>query len=132
MNNDSGEISLESWHKFAGIRKNLASFCFFFFFFFSLFLGPKLIGEEQIWPGTWCQRRGFAGCHWIPAISWDSDQFSRFCRIPTRFRQNHCSWFAEITVEDMLETKKLLLRAFWEKVPTLRNFETSGGNIVNF
>jgi hypothetical protein len=27
----------------------------------------------------------------------------------------------------MLETKKLLLRAFWEKVPTSRNFETSGG-----
>jgi hypothetical protein len=38
---------------------------------------------------------------------------------------------AEITVEDMLE-KKLLLRAFWEKVPTLRNFETLGEYIMNF
>ena len=39
---------------------------------------------------------------------------------------------AEITVEDMLGNKKLLLRAFWEKVLTLRNFETLGGYIVNF
>ena len=38
----------------------------------------------------------------------------------------------EITVEDMLGNKKLLLRAFWEKMHTLRNFETSGGYIVNF
>jgi hypothetical protein len=27
----------------------------------------------------------------------------------------------------MLGTKKLLLRAFWEKVPTLRDFETLRG-----
>jgi hypothetical protein len=37
-----------------------------------------------------------------------------------------------LSVEDMLGTKKLLLRAFWEKVPTLRNFETSGAYIANF
>jgi hypothetical protein len=65
-------------------------------------------------------------------ISWDSGQFSRFCRIPTRFRLNYCSWFAGITVEDMLGTKKLLLRAFWEKVPALRNFETLREYIANF
>ena len=39
---------------------------------------------------------------------------------------------AEITVEDMLGNKKLMLRAFWEKVHTLKIFETSGGYIVNF
>jgi hypothetical protein len=64
--------------------------------------------------------------------SWDSIQFFRFCRIPARFHHNHCSWFAGITVEDMLGTKKLLLRAFWEKVPTLRDFETLGGVYCEF
>jgi hypothetical protein len=109
--------------------RNPAKSGWLLFFFFSLsfliFLGPKIVGEEQIWPGTWRRRRGFAGFRRIPVISWDSSQFSRFCR-------NYCSWFAGITVEDMLGTKKLLLRAFWKKVPTLRNYETSGGTLRIF
>jgi hypothetical protein len=97
-----------------------------------IFLGPKIVEEEQIWSRTWRRRRGFVGFRRIPVISWDFGQFSRFCRIPTRFRLNYCSWFAGITVEDMLGTKKLLLRAFWEKVPALRNFETLRGYIVMY
>jgi hypothetical protein len=40
--------------------------------------------------------------------------------------------FAGITVEDSLGTKKLVLRAFWKKVPTLKDFETLVGYIMNF
>jgi hypothetical protein len=87
-----------------------------------IFLGPKLVGEEQIWPRTWRGRRGFVGFRQIRGIP------ANFFR----FRRNHHSWFAGITVKDMLGTKKLLLRAFWEKMPTLRNFETLEGYIVNF
>jgi hypothetical protein len=69
---------------------------------------------------------------WIHRISLDSDEFVGFRPI---FQISPESLFthAEITVEDMLGNKKLLLRAFWKKVPTLRNFETwGGGYIVNF
>jgi hypothetical protein len=104
-------------------------FFVFFYLSFLIFLWPKIVGEEQIWPGTWRQRRGFTGFRRILVISWDFGQFSRFCRILARFCRNHCSWFIGITVEDMLGTKKLLLRAFWEKMPTLKNFETSGGTL---
>jgi hypothetical protein len=63
-------------------------------------------------------KRGFARFQ-ILANSWDSANFSDF---------------AGITVHDYLESllrtcweKKLLLRAFWEKVPTLREIKTLGG-----
>jgi hypothetical protein len=56
-----------------------------------------------------------------------------------KFRQirgilSNFSDFAKITFHDYLESllrtcweKKLLLRAFWEKVPTLREIKTFGG-----
>jgi hypothetical protein len=66
----------------------------------------------------------FVGFRPIFQILPDSDEISpEFGEISSESLFTH----AEITVEDMLGNKKLLLRAFWEKVPTLRNFETLGG-----
>ena len=75
---------------------------------------------------------------WVHRISPDSGEFvgfRPFFQILPEFGEispESLFTHAEITVEDMLGNKKLLLRAFWEKVPTLRNFETSRGYIVNF
>jgi hypothetical protein len=41
----------------------------------------------------------------VRLISLDSSQFFRFCRIPARFRRNHCLWFAGIIVEGILKNK---------------------------
>ena len=72
---------------------------------------------------------------WVHRISPDSGKFVGFQPFfqisPESGKISPESLFthAEITVEDMLENKKLLLKAFWKKVPTLRNFETSGGTL---
>jgi hypothetical protein len=105
--------------EFGEIWPSFVLFCFFFLSLsFMIFLGPKIVEKEQIWPGTWRRRSGFTRFRRIPA------NFSDFAGI----RQD----LAGIIVEDMLGTKKLLLRAFWEKVHILRNFETSGGHIAIF
>jgi hypothetical protein len=79
-----------------------------------IFLGPKLVGEVQIWLGTWCRRRGFVGF--------------RICGIPANFLDfaGFQQDIAGITVEDIWE-KNLLLRAFWKKVLALREIKTLGG-----
>jgi hypothetical protein len=65
-----------------------------------IFLGPKLVGEVQIWLGTWCRRRGFVGFRRIPA------NFLDF----VGFQQD----IAGITVEDMLG-KKFTVEGILEK-----------------
>ena len=49
---------------------------------------------------------------------------------PARFCRNHCAWFARITIENMLGKKKLLLRAFWEKVLELKEIKTFGESVM--
>jgi hypothetical protein len=72
MNSDSGENLPESGE----IWPAFVLFCFFFFFLsFMIFLGPKIVGKEQIWPGTWRRRSGLTGFHRIPA------NFSDFAEI---------------------------------------------------
>ena len=44
--------------------------------------------------------------------------------------RNHCALFIGITVQDMLGKKKLLLRAFWEKVLELKKIKTLGESFV--
>jgi hypothetical protein len=68
---------------------------------------------------------------WVQRISVDFGQFVGFKRIFQILPESD-EIFVGITVEDMLGTKKLPLRAFSKKVPTLRNFETSKGHIAIF
>jgi hypothetical protein len=68
---------------------------------------------------------------WVHRISADFGEFVGFRRI-FQILPESGEIFVGITVEDMLGTKKLPLRAFWEKVPTLRNFETSRGTLRFF
>jgi hypothetical protein len=75
-------------------RWNLAKcswlFLFSSSFFFLFFLGPKLVGEEQIWLGTWRQRREFAGFHRIPAICGIPANFPDFTGSLFMVHWNHC------------------------------------------
>jgi hypothetical protein len=126
MNSDSGENLPESGTNSPESGKIWpAFFCFVFFSLsFMIFLGPKIVGKEQIWPGTWRRRSGFTGFRQIP-------EFVGFRQI-FQISPESDEIFSGITVEDMLGTKKLLLMSLWEKVPTLRNFETSRGHIAIF
>jgi hypothetical protein len=86
MNSDSGEISPDF---------------VLFSLSFLILLGPKLIGEEQIWPGTWRRRKGFAGFRQIRGILANFSDFARFGQDFTR-----------ITVHGLPES---LLRTCWEQ-----------------
>jgi hypothetical protein len=91
----------------------------FFSLFFLILLGPKLVGEEQIWPGTWHQRRGFAGFRRIRGIP---ANFSDFVELWQDFRWNHYSLTPKSLFEDKLAKKKVTIEGILGKSVYIEKF----------